>query len=252
MAVLLHKSGEEHFDVIRHPAGYRIGTSPDAHLRVPSGLGVEPLHVTVTQSEIYRVSVLVDCARSAVPVLVNDVPVALLKALQHRDRISIGAFEMTYWEVVVAQVRPGSAHLGKSCQVCFDVFTVGDEVVRCPRCDSPHHRPCWFYLDRCSYYGCGYPVQEITCQILTPPFRFEELSAVSPAVKEKRTCPAGQARDIADFRARDHVAQCPSCSTFFHTTCWLGLSRCPKCSYDVASLLQRAFVPGTSREGSQT
>lgn len=40
-----------------------------------------------------------------------------------------------------------------SCPVCGDAVRP-DESVRCPACDTPHHRECWEFHGRCATYGC--------------------------------------------------------------------------------------------------
>jgi hypothetical protein len=40
-----------------------------------------------------------------------------------------------------------------TCQICGD--QIGDDMVICRRCKTPHHRDCWHYFGRCSTYGCG-------------------------------------------------------------------------------------------------
>lgn len=38
------------------------------------------------------------------------------------------------------------------CQVCGDPME--SEVVRCERCDTPHHGACWEYIQGCSTFAC--------------------------------------------------------------------------------------------------
>ena len=37
------------------------------------------------------------------------------------------------------------------CQVCGE--DIGEDMVVCPRCKTPHHRDCWQYNGGCSIYG---------------------------------------------------------------------------------------------------
>ena len=39
--------------------------------------------------------------------------------------------------------------LGKKCPVCDKYFHVGDDIVVCPDCGTPHHRECYEKEDRC-------------------------------------------------------------------------------------------------------
>jgi hypothetical protein len=250
MPVLVYDNGETPLDAQKHHGArvLHVGTAPDADLRIPSLPGAAPIDALIVQSQVYKVYVLVDSSGGG-SARVNGRPVVRLKALRHRDRIDLGHFHLTYWELIVRKVAHGSKLAGNVCQVCFDAIAVGEEAVRCPWCDSPHHRACWFYLQNCSLEACGYPVQQTMCQILSPPARFEEVAETSPIVREKKTCPAGERRDMAPFRPGDHVAYCPTCETLFHTECWLALSRCPKCSYDIAALIDRVFKPARGTGG---
>ena len=38
------------------------------------------------------------------------------------------------------------------CPICTTVLR--EPLVRCGRCQSPHHQECWEYLGRCATYGC--------------------------------------------------------------------------------------------------
>ncbi|NMB25989.1 MAG: extracellular solute-binding protein [Firmicutes bacterium] len=40
------------------------------------------------------------------------------------------------------------------CIACQEVFSVGDEVVLCPRCKTPHHADCWRAAAGCKRHGC--------------------------------------------------------------------------------------------------
>ncbi len=46
------------------------------------------------------------------------------------------------------EVRP----LTGTCPVCSTALAA--PVLRCDRCDTPHHEQCWDYLGRCAVYGC--------------------------------------------------------------------------------------------------
>lgn len=49
----------------------------------------------------------------------------------------------------IAWVSDGKAGL---CPVCAAVMT--EQVVRCDRCQTPHHAECWTYVGQCSTYAC--------------------------------------------------------------------------------------------------
>lgn len=40
-------------------------------------------------------------------------------------------------------------YIGNKCQVCDEAFCVGDDVVVCPECGTPHHRDCYINLGHC-------------------------------------------------------------------------------------------------------
>ncbi|QGJ69359.1 Hypothetical protein PBC10988_10330 [Planctomycetales bacterium 10988] len=39
------------------------------------------------------------------------------------------------------------------CRICGEA--IGEELVYCSHCRTPHHRDCWEYNGSCSVYGCG-------------------------------------------------------------------------------------------------
>lgn len=45
-----------------------------------------------------------------------------------------------------------SQTLTGTCPVCSSALA--EPLVRCSRCDTPHHEECWRYLERCAVYGC--------------------------------------------------------------------------------------------------
>lgn len=52
----------------------------------------------------------------------------------------------------VEAVAPEGESQG-TCQVCGEGMV--QNVVRCRRCRTPHHRECWKYIGRCTTFGCG-------------------------------------------------------------------------------------------------
>ncbi len=40
-------------------------------------------------------------------------------------------------------------YIGSKCQVCDEYFHVGDDIVVCPECGTPHHRDCYKKLGHC-------------------------------------------------------------------------------------------------------
>lgn len=49
---------------------------------------------------------------------------------------------------VLAATAAGEAR----CKICGEA--IEHEVIRCRRCETPHHLACWEYNDGCSVYGC--------------------------------------------------------------------------------------------------
>jgi|GEM_PF-3281382 len=45
-------------------------------------------------------------------------------------------------------------------------FKAGDEIARCPNCDTPFHIPCFFGLQHCS--NCGYDVASLMRSVFAP------------------------------------------------------------------------------------
>ncbi len=58
--------------------------------------------------------------------------------------------EKQEFHVIAHEVQPQ----GLVCQVCGE--GVGErEIVKCEKCETPHHRDCWDYAGQCSTFGCG-------------------------------------------------------------------------------------------------
>ncbi|MBR2714804.1 MAG: DUF2628 domain-containing protein [Ruminococcus sp.] len=54
-------------------------------------------------------------------------------------------------------------YIGNKCPVCDKYFHVGDDVVVCPECGTPHHRECYNHLRECantSKHKDGYDYQQ--------------------------------------------------------------------------------------------
>jgi hypothetical protein len=49
--------------------------------------------------------------------------------------------------------RPAAPAVIGRCPVCG--MELRESVIRCGRCDTPHHAECWSYVGRCSTYACG-------------------------------------------------------------------------------------------------
>ena len=41
-------------------------------------------------------------------------------------------------------------YIGNKCPVCDKYFHIGDDIVVCPECGTPHHRECYENLSKCA------------------------------------------------------------------------------------------------------
>lgn len=246
MAVLIYRASDGSVLERDFGAELRIGTAGENEFRLPASIGVAQRHAIIARSAFFQAPVLVDLAGDAALTRVNGRRVVQIKTLRHKDVIELGQAHLEFWEVTIRQARPGSPVIGQRCLVCYDTIRAGDEVITCPRCRSPYHKNCWFYLSTCAYYGCLYPVQETLRRVLSPWMRFEKLEEESPLVRDKKTCRAGNDRDQGAFKPQEYVAYCPGCQTPFHAECWLMLDRCPVCQYDATALIRRVLDPNTA------
>ena len=246
MAILIFRTSDGSILERDFTAELGIGTASENEFRLPLGLKVASRHAMIARSTFFQVPVLVDLAGEAARTRVNGRRVVQLKTLRHKDVLEVGQARLEFWEVMIRNVIPGSSLIGQRCLVCFDSIRSGDQTVACPRCQSPYHKGCWFYLSTCAYYGCGYPVQETLRRVLAPWMRFEKVEEESALVRDKTICRAGNERDQGAFKQQDYVAYCPECQTPFHAECWLALERCTVCQYDVDSLIRRVLDPGAS------
>ena len=224
-----------------------LGTAADNEFPLPADLAVAPCHAVVTRSSPYQVPLLVALAGAPFETRINGRRLSRLKVLRHRDEIALGRASLVFWEVAVSTVAADSQFLNRRCLVCYDPFQVGEEAITCPRCQTAdHHKDCWLELSRCARTGCEYPVQEAMRRSLGRRVRFEPLEEESEMVRQKRKCAAGRPRDQGPFRPDDYVAYCPKCRTPFHAECWFLLPQCPKCEYDVATLIREELTSDLS------
>lgn len=243
MPVLIFRAPDGVIQERQFSAGLCIGTASDNEFCLPPDLLIAPHHAVIVRSEILRLPVLVDLTNGAWPTRVNGRRVVQLKTLQHYDGIELGHAQLKFWEINLQEIGSGSLLLEKKCPVDYKNFCAGDQVVACPRCQTVHHKHCWFLLSVCSLEGCGYPVQERIRRALASWVHFEKLDETSSLVKEKKLCLAGKRRDQSPFKDQEFVAYCPACNTPFHVVCWLALQQCPVCQYEIAGLLERILAP---------
>lgn len=215
-------------------------------------LGVSPLHAMILRSTLTRAPMLVNLAGPNT--WVNDRPVVGIQILRQRDIIRLAQARLTLWEIWIISVKPGNSFIGKECQVCTDLFEVGDEVICCPDCEVPYHLTCWLLQSKCPNYRCTYSARATTIEALltSVPFEFN-LAEDSPLIEirsednlikqEGRKCAAGQRRDKVAFQTGNSIAYCPAleCQTPYHFECWLKLEKCTVCGYNIKQLIQQVF-----------
>ncbi len=252
MAVIIHRGPDGSIRQDREFTGeLRIGTDADADFCLPAELRLPPERIVIARSTVFQVPVLLAPRSPAAQARVNGRRVVALKTLRHKDLIQVGDADLEFWELVIRKVTPRSPLVGKRCLVCYRNLQVADDAISCPRCELPYHKHCWFYLETCATYACGYPILDMLKRVLSSAVRFKKLEAESELVKRATTCRAGQARDQGPFKANDYIAYCPKCDTPFHAQCWLALERCPSCGADVDTVIRSVLDPLHQPEAAQ-
>ena len=101
------------------------------------------------------------------------------------------------------------------CPYCYQVVEAGSNSVRCPQCNTIHHRECWDLNDGCAKYGC--PSRDAV-----RPGASERSPAAAPAVHSLGFCPYCQMPIAADWE----LVRCPRCNTPYHAQCWKDNGGC--------------------------
>jgi hypothetical protein len=95
-------------------------------------------------------------------VKVNDVKIFGLRVLRNADKVQVGKDEICFYEWVYQELTSGSLQTGTECPFCRMPFAVGDQIIMCPRCDTPLHDYCWESRkgpnEGCVLPNCGYIV----------------------------------------------------------------------------------------------
>ena len=226
----------------------RIGSDPERNnLVLPSAAGVASEHAIITRAVVGKLPVLVDLA--GYNLKVNRQNVVSLKVLHHGDKIYVGNTELELREM---QIRKSKGTLHKRCQVCTEPTLENEEIVNCPNCETPHHRECWFHLERCSTLGCEYPIVETIIQALSPPCTFiRKLEKTHKLVANQKVCAASEQRDVVPFQPDNDIAFCPKCEAALHLQCWLASENCPACRYDNKQLMDTVFDAPPPEEAPQ-
>jgi Prokaryotic RING finger family 1/FHA domain len=230
-----------------------IGSDPDlVALALAADLGVAAEHAVILRSTVTNMPVLVDLQGDST--YVNGLQVAEIKVLHQGDIITLGRARLTFWEVSITRVSPRNRAIGRECPVCTEEFRIGDMVIACPRCNTVHHSDCWFAIPICCFFTCEYPIHEIVMDALAPTVNFErsldrrsklvELKDGEDILQPGVHCSAGNPRDQVPFQLQQTVAYCPTCNTPYHLECWLGMSSCVICRYNVSLLIHQVFAAG--------
>lgn len=235
----------------------RIGSESKNDLVLPSEAGVLPEHAVIIRSVVNRLHMLVNMPGSQTRV--NGKEVISIQVLRQRDELQLGQLRLKLWELRLASLSQRDRSVGRiSCPICTETFKAGDVVFFCPRCETPHHRDCWFSLITCGNYTCEYPVQAQVMDALSPWVKFEHYQDRGTdiiEVKADRTvvirsgqmmCQANNIADQVAFQPGDVIAYCPSpsCQSPFHLECWLMLPACTQCQYDNQELIDQVFSSG--------
>ena len=249
MATINYQLGDGSVQKVEFTKELRIGSDAEqSQLVLPAAAGVAKEHAIITRAMVGKLPVLLDLAGHGLRV--NGQNVVSLKVLHHGDRIQVGQTELELREMQIRKLTVASKHL---CPISADALKEGQEVVSCPNCETLHHRSCWFEGERCSSYGCLYPIQETVIQALSPPCTFvTRLEKTHKLVTKQKVCPAGVQRDMIPFQQNDDVAFCPKCEAALHLQCWLSRANCPACRYDIKQLMDQVFDGPLALESSQT
>jgi len=253
MAVLLYQNeAGEACGLEFHQQEVCVGCVPYGNqLVLPAEWSVSAHHAVILRSASNGLPVVADLAGHGVSV--NGRRVVSLKVLRHGDTLAIGAARLRLREMEIKRLPLEWDFVLRrtKCPVCVEEVEAGHEVVSCPRCQTIHHRDCWFAIEACSTYGCEYRVMETVMDALAGRVKFDRsLEKETELVQLSRLCPAKSARDVIAFQEGDTVAYCPqaTCRTPLHLTCWLEAARCPRCAYPIRQLLDEVFtVEGSMR-----
>jgi hypothetical protein len=115
-----------------------------------SGKGLEPISELTPNAvaAVYRSKrniVLLNLRSSSL--YVNQCKVALFRIVREGDQLQIDAYKVLFRELHKEVLTPDSSvvHQKLRCLVDAKPFQVGDSVVFCPSCGTPHHERCWQY-----------------------------------------------------------------------------------------------------------
>jgi predicted DCC family thiol-disulfide oxidoreductase YuxK len=150
------------------PLEFIPSASREVALRFP-GLGIlrDELAVVADDGAVYRGTIAwIMCLWALVEYreLAMRMSNPLLMPLARRvfELVSANRRRIARWlgvasEAEIAETLRDSSELNLqdgACPVCRR--PLGEDVVQCDRCRTPHHAECWRYAgDRCSTFGCG-------------------------------------------------------------------------------------------------
>lgn len=230
-------------------AEIHIGSDPvNNTIILPADAGVAPRHAVILRSALNQLSLLVDLAGEKT--YVNGQEVVSIKVLRQKDRIQLGQVNLIVWEIRITALRENSPYINRSCLFCTRGLQVNDEVVICPRCETPFHRLCWFSLPNCAKDTCNYPVRDNILDSLRGRVKYEEANV--ELFKAGQMCSAREPGDQIPFQLGEMVVYCPStsCRATYHLRCWLELEHCkePACNFDYRQLLTEVFTVAESSD----
>lgn len=85
-------------------------------------------------------------AEGSIHFTVDGKPVNLFKILQDGMQIQLHDLKVSFQdieEIVVTVDTLERFRKGRPCPFCQGTFTVGEVMIQCPSCGTPHHADCW-------------------------------------------------------------------------------------------------------------
>ena len=104
------------------------------------------------------------------------------------------------------------------CSICHKKIKRGDYFVKCSRCGSAAHTPCWVNRPGCGTHGCqGKPSRQFRCSGNEDSnTRDRDSSRYNPKGIKMDRCPVC-GKLVLNGENREN---CPICHTVYHRDCW--------------------------------
>ena len=93
-------------------------------------------------------------------VTVNGIPALRLQVLRDRDEIRAAGRTFYFTTDAVPEVSVLRTRTPIRCARCLHALADGDDVVRCPRCQTHHHPDCWHSGQGC--LKCLHPAEGLS------------------------------------------------------------------------------------------